>query len=334
MNEDSPLVNAQKRLIDAIPFRHMTAEPCALSQAVGRVLYEDVLCAMDSPPYHRAIAEGFVVNTADTAAASEEAPVTFAIAGEVKPGDEACPPINNGQGLRVATGSLLPDGAVSVVRMWDCTLGEGNFTITRPFAPRFFVEDKGCDIKQGDVLLSAGATLTPMDLGLAAAQGLSELSVARRPKVAVFSSGDEVIPHTEPLRPGAIRDSNSVMLAAAVLQAGGIAEFYGIMRDDFDHFLAEAGRAVKHADMLLISGGTAVGGTDFIADLVRALGELIVDGVPMRSGKPLIMGIARDKPIICVAGHPPEALRGFRLFGSAALNRLLGRLAGVPEDIQ
>lgn len=312
----------------------MASEPCALSQAVGRVLYEDVRCTMDSPPYHRAIAEGFAVNTADTEGASEDAPVTFTVAGEVKPGDETCPPIGKGQGVSVATGSLLPDGAVSVVRMWDCTVGEGTFTITRPFAPRFFIEDQGCDGKAGDVLLSAGATLTPMDLGLAAGQGLSELAVARRPKVAVFSSGNEVVPHTEPQRPGAIRDSNSVMLAAAVLQAGGIAEFYGIMRDDFDHFAAEAGRALKHSDMLLISGGTAVGGRDFIADLVRALGELIVEGVPMRSGKPLIMGIANDKPIICVAGHPPEALRGFHLFGAAALNQLLGRQAGVPEDTQ
>ena len=334
MKEESPLVEAQKKLIDAIPFRHMSAEPCALSQAVGRVLYEDMVCTMDSPPYHRAIAEGFAVNSADTESASENAPVSFTIAGEVKPGDKTCPPIHKGQGLRVATGSLLPDGPVSVVRMWDCTVGEGTFTITRPFAPRFFIEDKGCDSKEGDVALSAGLTLTPMDVGLAAAQGLSELTVARRPKVAVFSSGDEVVPHTEPQRPGMIRDSNSVMLAAAVQQAGGVAEFYGIMRDDFDHFVAEAGRAVKHTDMLLISGGTAVGGADFIADLVRVLGKLIVDGVPMRSGKPLIMGIARDKPIVCVAGHPPEALRGFHLFGSAALNQLLGRQAGIPEDTQ
>lgn len=334
MKDESPLVEAQKRLIDAIPFRHMASEACTLPEAVGRVLYGDVLCTMDSPPYHRAIAEGFVVNTADTEGASEDAPITFTIAGEVKPGDAVCPPINTRQGLRVATGSLLPDGAVSVVRMWDCTVGEGGFTITRPFAPRFFIEDKGCDSKEGDVLLSAGATLTPMDLGLAAAQGLPALDVARRPTVAVFSSGDEVVPHTEPQRPGVIRDGNSVMLAAAVLQAGGLPEFYGIMRDDFNRFVAQAGRAVKDADMVLISGGTAVGGRDFMADLVRALGELIVDGVPMRSGKPLIMGIAKDKPIICVAGHPPEALRGFHLFGTAALDQLLGRQAGIPEDTQ
>jgi molybdenum cofactor synthesis domain-containing protein len=333
-NDESPLVDAQKKFIEAIAFRSMADEPCALPQAMGRVLHADVICAMDSPPYPRAIAEGFAVNTADTQAASEQRPVTFTVAGEVKPGDTECPQIKSLHGLRVSTGSLLTDAPMSVVRMWDCTLGQGTFTITRPFPPRFFIEERGCDIKQGDVLIAAGTILTPMDLGNAAAQGLSELPVARRPKVAVFSSGDEVIPHAEPMRPGAIRDSNSVMLSAAVTQAGGMPEFCGIMNDDLDHFIKEAGRALKHSDMLLISGGTAAGGTDFIADLVRTLGELLVDGVPMRSGKPLIMGISQGKPVVCVAGHPPEALRGFRLFGVAAINQLLGRQAGIPEDTQ
>lgn len=332
MNDESPLVAAQKTFIDAIAFRRMSGEPCELNRALGRVLYEDVRCVMDAPPYHRAIVEGFAVNSADTEGATEAKPVTFAVAAKVLPGDAVCPPVARGQGLRVSTGSILPDGPIAVVRMGDCTVGDGTFSVTRPFAPRFFIEEQGCDMKRGDVLLSAGIMLAPMDLGNAAAQGLTALPVAQRPEVAVFSSGDEVIPHGEALRPGAIRDSNSVMLSAAIQQGGGIPQFYGIMRDDFDYFLAHAKKAIEDTDMLVISGGTAAGGIDFIADLVRAMGELLVDGVPMRSGKPLIMGIARGKPIVCVAGHPPEALRGFRLFGVAALNQLLGHQAELPQD--
>jgi molybdopterin molybdotransferase len=293
-----------------------------------------VIAAMDSPPYHRAIVEGFAVNTADTAGAAEDKPVTFTVAGEIKPGDPDCPVIGRGQGLRVSTGSLLSDGPVSVVRMWDCTLTEGGFSITRPFPPRFFIEERGCEIKKGAVLLPAGSLLTPAELGIAAANGVTRLSVARRPLVALFSSGDEVIPYTEAVRPGTIRDSNSVMLSAAVIQGGGTARFEGIMDDDFDRFLAHIKKALESADMVVISGGTAAAGIDFIADLVRAAGELLVDGVPMRSGKPLIMGIAGAKPVICVAGHPPEALRGFNLFGIAALNQLLGRQADLPPDAQ
>ena len=332
MNDESPLVAAQKRFIDAIPFRSMPAEDCGLEHALGRVLYDDVPSIMDSPPYHRAIAEGFVVNTADTERASEASPVTFTVAGEVAPGDPACPPIPPGQGMRVATGSILSDDPVSIVRMWDCTVSGDSFTISRPFPPRFFIEDRGGDIKRGDVLLSAGVTLAPMDLGNAAAQGLTHLPVARVPTVALFSSGNEVVPHTEALRPGAIRDSNAVMLAAAIAAAGGVPRLYGIMRDEFETFVSQLKRALGEAHMVVISGGTAAGGIEFIADLVRAVGELIVDGVPMRSGKPLIMGRAQDRPVVCVAGHPPEALRGFNLFGAAALNQLLGRQAALPEN--
>lgn len=332
MNDESPLVAAQKKFIDAIPFRSVPAESCELARALGRTLYEDIRAVADAPPFHRAIVEGFAVNTAETAQASESSPVTFTVAGEVAPGDPACPPIGPGQGIRVSTGSVLPDGPVSVVRMWDCAPGEESFTVTRPFAPRFFIEDRGCDVKQGDVLLSAGIGLAPMDLGIAAAQGITRLPVAQAPRVAVFSSGNEVVPHTEALRPGAIRDSNAVMLAAAIVAGGGVAYPMGIMRDEFEPFVARLRGALADTDMVVISGGTAAGGIDFIADLIRAVGELVVDGVPMRSGKPLIMGNASGRPIVCVAGHPPEALRGFNLFGIAALNQLLGRQAELPRD--
>ena len=159
------------------------------------------------------------------------------------------------------------------------------------------------------------------------------MQVSKRPRVTVIACGDEVIPYDQPLRPGLIRDSNSIMLSAAVSEAGAAPRALGILRDDLDGFVAAARKALADADMLLISGGTAAGGGDFISEVVKALGELLVDGVPMRSGRPLIMGVAQGKPLVCVAGHPPEALRGFRLFGIAALNRLMGREAALAEDL-
>lgn len=333
MTDTSPLIEAQQRFAAAMPFRTLGAEHCALSESLGRTLYCDLASPEDSPPYHRVIVEGFVVNAADTREASESNPVSFSIIGEVKPGDSTCPAIAPGQALAVSTGSIVSDGALSVVRMWEAARQGDSFTITRPFPPRFFIEDQGCDIKKGAVVLSAGTVLDPMNLGTVASLGIDTLDVARTPRVALFSSGDEVIPYTDPMHPGAIRDSNSVMLAAAIAQAGGVPVFGGIMSDDFDGFVAAATQALKDADMLVISGGTAVGGRDFISGLVRALGELLVDGVPMRSGRPLIMGVAQGKPIVCVAGHPPEALRGFKLFGVAAINKLLGRTADLPLDV-
>ncbi len=332
MPEESPLVEAQKQFTAALPFRAMPGETIPLAEAAGRILHEDLVAPEAIPPYPRVIVEGFLVHTAATEGAAEDSPVTFDIVGEVMPGDSACPDFLPGQALRVATGSIVSDQPLSVVRMWEARVEGQQVTITRPFPPRFFIEEQGCDIQQGATVLEAGSRLTTMDIGNIASLGIDTLSVARRPRVTVFSSGDEVIPYTEPMKPGAIRDSNSVMLCAAIDAAGGEAAFAGIMKDDFDHFAATLKQALQDADMAVISGGTAVGGQDFISDLLRAVGELIVDGVPMRSGRPLIMGVAEGKPIVCVAGHPPEALRGFRLFGVAALDRITGHQAGLPAD--
>lgn len=332
MSETSPLVEAQQAFAAAVPFRASGEEDCALMEALGRTLIRDVTAPTDLPPYHRAIVEGFVVHSEDTALASEEAPVSFRIVGAVKPGDRNCPSLQRGEALEVVTGVVVPDGAFSVVRMWEAKREGDGFSVSRPFPPRFFIEDQGSDLKQGDVVAAAGTVIGAQELGTIAALGITRLAVARRPRVTVFSCGDEVIPHDQDLRPGLIRDSNSVMLCAAVTAAGGAARSAGILGDDRDAFVAAARAALADSDMVVISGGTAAGGGDFISDVVRALGDLLVDGVPMRSGRPLIMGVAEGKPLVCVAGHPPEALRGFRLFGVAAIDRLLGRDVPLPED--
>jgi len=332
MPEESPLLEAQKKFIDALPLRSIASVTVPLAEAVGRILYEDLASPENSPPYPRVIVEGFLVHTAATEGASEDSPVTFNIAGEIKPGDSACPDFKPGEALQVATGSVVSDQPLSVVRMWEAQVEGNQVSITRPFPPRFFIEELGCDIQQGATILEAGSRLSAMDIGNIASLGIDEVKVARRPRVTMFSSGDEVIPYTEAVKPGAIRDSNSVMLCAAITEAGGLASFAGIMKDDFDCFASILKTTLKDADMVVISGGTAVGGRDFISDLINAVGELIIDGVPMRSGRPLIMGVAHDKPIICVAGHPPEALRGFGLFGVAALDKITGHVTGLPED--
>ena len=332
MSEASPLVEAQGLFASAVPFRIVSEEACSLAEVLGRILYRDVIAPMDMPPYHRAIVEGFVVHTADTATASEEAPVSFSVVGAVRPGDEQCPPIKQGEAVEVVTGVVVPEGEYSIVRMWEAKRNGERFSISRPFPPRFFIEDRACDFHKDAVVVAAGRLVGAAEIGAVAALGVTQLPVAKRPRVTVFSCGDEVIPYDGELRPGLIRDSNSMMLCAAVTAAGGEAHSAGILRDDLEAVITAARAALDNSDMLVISGGTAAGGGDFISTVVKTLGELLVDGVPMRSGRPLIMGTAVGKPIVCVAGHPPEALRGFSLFGVAALNRLLGRDEPLPED--
>ena len=332
MSEPSPLIAAQRKFVDALPLRGLAAETCPLEQGLARVLAEDIGAPTDMPPYPRVIVEGFLIHTEDSQGASESKPVTFKVAGSVMPGDRQSPSFGRGQALRVATGSIAPEGAYSVVRMFEAQQKGEEFSIARPFQPRFFIEEQGCDIKKGAVAVPVGTRLEPSHIGAIASLGIARIRVSTRPEAVIFASGNEVVPYDQTPAPGQIRDSNSVMLAAAVSAAGGVPTNAGIMRDNFDSFVAAVRSALDHSDMVVISGGTAVGGRDFISDLVKAVGELIIDGVPMRSGRPLIMGRAKNKPLVCVAGHPPEALRGFRLFGVAAIDRLQGRSAELPAD--
>ena len=334
MIEQNPLAAAQQKLVDALPFRSLRVEPCPLDQALGRVLARPVVAPIDMPPYHRVIVEGFLIHSEDSQGAGEDRPVSFRVVGSVMPGDRECPAFGRGEAVRVATGSIAPDGPYSVARMFEVKQEGEIVSIARPFPPRFFIEDRGCDLAKGAGAVPVGTVIEPAHVGTIAALGIDRVDVMARPRVVIYASGDEVVPYADIPAPGQIRDSNSVMLAVAVAAAGGVAEIAGIMRDEFDAFVSSVNGALGRADMVVISGGTAVGGRDFISDLVRSVGELVVDGVPMRSGRPLIMGVAGIKPIVCVAGHPPEALRGFRLFGVAAIDRLLGRETALPADVQ
>ena len=333
MSDTSPLVEAQQKFIDAVPTKFMAAETISLNNALDRTLHQALNAPEDSPPYHRAIVEGFLVNTAETREASEENRVSFKIVGTVAPGDETCPSFGPGEAIEVQTGSILPDGQVSIVRMWEAERNSDQFSISRPFPPRFFIEDQGSDFKQGDAIIDAGSVIDAANIGTIASLGLNEVTVAQQPRVTVFASGNEVITHTDPLKPGMIRDCNSPMLTAAIQAAGGQVELGGIVGDTFGAFVARVKEALGTSDMVVISGGTAVDGEDFISDLIKQVGELLVDGVPMRSGRPLIMGMGSGGiPIVAVAGHPPEALRGFNLFGAPAIGKLMGQTVELPED--
>ncbi|MDH5300316.1 MAG: molybdopterin molybdotransferase MoeA [Gammaproteobacteria bacterium] len=332
MAEQSPMLDAQTLYVDALPLRSLARETISLEAALGRVLASDLVAPMDVPPYPRAIVEGYLVATDETKPAGDASPIGFNITGKVLPGDAVCPKPEPGTGIEVVTGSIVPAGNYSIVRMWEVKIEGARFSITRPFPPGFFIEAQGCDLKKGSVVLAAGHKLTPMDIGNIASLGISQIEVVKQPKITIFASGDEVIPYTDKPKPGCIFDCNSVMLAAAVSEAGGVAVQGGIQGDDFAAFVATVRTALSNSDMVVISGGTAVDGRDFISDLIREVGTLVVDGVKMRSGRPLIMGHAKGKPIVCVAGHPPEALRGFALFGVAAINKISGREVDLPED--
>jgi len=335
-SDKNPLTEAQANFASKLSFRSLAAETVTLTNALNRISYKDIKAPMDSPPYARAIVEGYLVNTPETRRADENSQVQFKINGEIKPGEETAASPAAGEGILVATGSLIPAGDFSIVRMWEADVddatGGTQFSISRAFPPGFFIEAQGCDVEKNHVVVNAGDKITPEIIGTLASLGINKIKVSAIPRVTIFASGDEVLAHTDTFKPGYIFDCNTPMLSAAVQAAGATAIAGGIQSDDFKAFVKTLKTALSNSDMIVIAGGTAVGGRDFISDLLKETGELIQDGVQMRSGRPLIMGITNEKPIVCVAGHPPEALRGFKLFGSLALNHLTGHSKALPED--
>lgn len=327
--DDDPIAAALSRFLPAFPEGPRAIERVDLDHALDRVAAAEVTAGTDSPPYSRSIVEGYLVNPGETRAASSTAPVTFAIAGVIHPGDPAPPTLPPNAVWEVFTGSAIPPGRWGVIRQWDATRTGARVTCTAQIQEGANIEAQGCDLSRGTAVVSKGTLLGPDQISLVAAQGLETIPVAAKPIVGIFGSGNEVIPHTARLTPGAIWDCNTPALSAFVQREGGIPKPYGIVRDDFEPFVRAVTAALPHCGMIVIAGGTAVGGREFVKDLVAALGSpgVLVNGVPMRSGKPLIMGVVGEIPIVCVAGHPPEALRGFRLFGVPALARLLGRTA-------
>lgn len=332
--KDDPVQTALESFLAVVPQGVSGAEKVPLSSARGRILAADVTAGVDDPPYSRSIMEGYVLVASEAAAASAERPVTLNVVGEIPVGAGEAKGLGPGKAMRVTTGSYIPTGDFAVVKQWDVTQEGDRIRLTRPLAQNENIETQGCDRKKGGLLFAKGRRITPADIFLLAGQGILEVSVAKRPRVAIFSSGNEVIPPTEPFRAGAIWDCNSFGLSALVEEAGGTPLFKGIIKDDFDLFAKRLKEALAEAEMVVISGGTAIGGRDFTVDLVNAAGApgAVVKGVPMRSGKPLVLGAAGSKPIVCVAGHPPEAARGFNLFGRPALGRLLGETVEAPAQ--
>jgi len=326
MSEADPVQSNLKQFLKEVPRGPKALETVPLSAALGRVIADEPTAVIDDPPYSRSIMEGYALCPSDVVSASEAAPVTLEVVGEIRVGQDHAEGLGPGKVLRVTTGSFIPSGEYTVVRAWDVEKKGKQIVVTKPVSNHDNIEIRGEIRKKGAILLKKGKRIGSDDVFLLASQGITEVFVAAKPKVALFSSGDEVIPATAPFKIGAIWDCNQYGLSSLIELSGGIPLFKGIVKDDAASFQEKLKAALREADMVVISGGTAAGNRDFMAELLNAVGPpgVLINGIPMRSGKPILLGLSDKKPIVCVAGHPPEAARGFSLFGQPTLSHLMG----------
>lgn len=320
---------ARRRFAAAWTPRFRTEE-VPVPEALGRVLAEAVVSPEDLPPFRRALMDGFACRAADIAGA----PCRLRIAGSVLMGAAAAVTLRPGETARVPTGGMLPDGADVVVPVEQATDEGDAVTIQAALGAGRHVIDRGGDVRRGEPLLADGRRLRPPDIGALMGLGITRVRVFALPRVAILSTGDEVVPADQEPPFGKIRDLNSYAVAAFVQALGALPRRCGIVADDPDLLYAAAAGALAECDVLLFNGGTSVGEKDHVAAVINRLGPpgVLVHGVDIRPGKPTIFGLCGDKPVFGLPGQPVSVLNTFDQFVAPVLRTLL-RLPDEPPVI-
>ena len=317
-------------------FQPVTTESVPLSEATDRVLAVDIRAATDLPPFDNSSMDGFAVRTADFANAAPASRVTLRVVADIPAGSSPSISLAPGEAARIMTGAPLPQGADAVVPVEDTDFQNRDAGSAAPAQVQIEksvrrgenVRPHGMDVREGDSVLRKGRRLNAQSLGVLAMLGISKVEVYKKPRVALFSSGDELLPVDAPLEPGKIHDSNSYMLAALVQSTGAEVLRLGVANDSRDSVSNLLEKAVsKNADLILSSAGVSVGAYDFVKEVIESQGALDFWRVNMRPGKPLAFGNYRNTPFIGLPGNPVSAFVGFEVF----VRPTLGRLSGLSD---
>ncbi len=317
-----------RRYIEMAP---LGPEAVPLGSALGRVLACDVIAEVDVPGFDRASVDGFAVRASDTIGVSENAPRELRLNAEIlTPGVVPKLALAGNTATVIATGGMVPRGADAIVMVEHTETREDGgglvVGIGRAAAAGQFIQAAGFDIARGETAMRAGQALTSREIGALAALGLAEVDVWRKPRVAIFSTGDELVTLGDPLREGGVYDSNAAILAAAVEELGGMPIRLGIARDDEDQLAMLLDKALAH-DIVLLSGGTSKGAGDLAYRVVSRLDDpgILVHGAALKPGKPICLAVSRGKPVVVLPGFPTSAIFTFHEFVAPVIRAFAGR---------
>ena len=327
-----PPEQALQTLLDNLPVQ-IEPEEVQAEDALGRVTAEDVVAPHPLPSFARSTVDGYAVRAADTHGAGESLPAYLQIAGEVPMGAAPDFSIAAGQCALIHTGGMLPGGADAVVMVEHTqSVREDEVEVLRAVAAGDNVVKVGEDVAEGEQVIPAGTRLRPAEIGGLMALGVNRVPVARRPKVGILSTGDEVVPPEAEIGPGQVRDVNSYTLGALVEKAGGAAVRYGIIPDREADLRSSTRRALAECDLVVITAGSSASARDLTSQVINELGPpgVLVHGVDVRPGKPTILAICRDagsgrvRPVIGLPGNPVSALVIAGLFVVPVIGALMG----------
>ena len=312
----------------------VAAEAVSTTEARGRVLAEDLYSQVDLPHFNRAGMDGYAVIARDTFGASPALPAYLRLAGTVEMGEEATRRLGGREAVRISTGGMLPPGSDAVVMVEHTEeTGDGTVEIYRAASPWLNVIQVGDDIRKGDPVFARGRRLRAHDLGALTGIGIASVPVFRKPRVALISTGDEIVGVDREPRPGQVRNINQHSLAGLVAECGAELNDLGVVPDEPEALRAALAESLGWGDLVLLSGGSSMGTRDMAVEVIRSLPEarIFFHGISVSPGKPTIYAQAAGKPVLGLPGYPVSALVIFDLFAAPLIRTLSGESTPVAH---
>jgi molybdopterin molybdotransferase len=315
-------LEAARAILDRTGGPVTSAESIPLEAAANRVVANDVIAPFDVPPFARAAMDGYAVRAADTRGATRSAPRSFRLAGTAYTGQVSAVRIEDGACIEIATGAPLPDGADAVVMVEDTDLDpDGHVRCYGHVNPGQNVGKRGGDIQAGNIVLSAGDIINSSRIGALAALGLSAVAVYRQPRVAILSTGNEIVEPGRPLQPGQIYDINRFTLSAVVAENGGVPVPVPPVPDTMEALSAALDLCLEN-DIVVFSGGSSVGERDLMVDVLSSRGEVLFHGIAVKPGKPTGLAVVSGRPVFAMPGYPASCLTNAHILLVPMLRRI------------
>jgi len=296
-------------------------EIVSIDNSLARVLAEDIVATQSIPPFDRATVDGYAVKARDTFGLSRQNPRMLNLADVLYAGSISGKKLAAGECIQIATGAKMPQGADAVVMVEDTDKENDKVRIYRAVLPGENIATKGEDIKKGELVLKQGAVLDPAKMGVLASQGIKQVRVYEKPRVAIISTGDELSEAGERLKPGQIYDINSNTINSVVKENGCRPLKFGIIGDNPQQIMSTIKEAIK-ADLVVVSGGSSFGERDFISDIIQDMGNALPQDFPKKPGKPKMFALVSGKPVLSMPGYPTSCLINAYLFLAPALRKM------------
>ncbi|MFX1280456.1 MAG: gephyrin-like molybdotransferase Glp [Promethearchaeota archaeon] len=308
-----------------------SVEEIEVKYGLNRILATNITSNIDIPPFDRSAMDGYAIRAEDSFNASPSNPKHIELRGKIEIGEFSTLSLNTGEGIRISTGAVIPKGADAVVKIEDTEIENNIIHVYTSVPPGKNVSKKGEDIKKGVQVLTEGIELKAEHIALLSSLGLNKVKVRVKPRVSIFSSGDELFEPGTQLKPGKIYNSNTPMISALVTLYGGDVVKGETVKDEKDMIKNKLIEATENSDIIIFTGGTSVGTKDYLPEIIEESGTVLTHGVAQRPGAPVLIGILNKKLVFCLPGTPVAAYISFLSIAGLVIRKMLGCLILDPR---